>query len=334
MAFHTFYPFKRLPAELRHIIWDLAVVSTLDRPPGAQFFTLVNMQTDLASLSSNDIINGNRNKHYSLAAPQCSGPRKLSWAKSNQSAYMCEFGLLGACSESRWRFRRCRSSLDWDTWVSKIKESGAWIDADRVMSHELDRLPLEASFCYDGQTQEFTIFPWSDLLCIQPYNFDTIRWEDVKSGNPPIIGMGVRNLALEFDPAWCDYNIIYQQPCYDKTGPLRCIATAASFDMRWVEHLWFIDYQIRRRPGTRAPEASRQTFAGNSCRFVEVEHGDINWELTTGMNIFDFIQLLDESLDDYFAAEMTGGCSPPSYPRYFCGQPSIGVLACEKFDVV
>ncbi|KAI1504880.1 hypothetical protein F5X99DRAFT_431944 [Biscogniauxia marginata] len=268
------------------------------------------MKEDRPMISLKDTICHSRTEMYCLAAPQCSGPGKMSWTESNPSAYLSEIGLWGACKESRRRL-----SVAVDYYLSDNYD-------------ELDRLPALVTFCCDGQNQNFTIYPNSDLLCIQPFNFDTIRWPEVDRTTPTVIGgYTVRHMALEFDPTWGSPSSSVP-PCFDETGPLRCIATAASFDTYWIKNLWFIDYRIRRRSGSTLNE-KRHVFYANSCRYVEVKETDTDWELATEPDIFEFLFDLDESLEEYFADNFLSRDESPVLrcPRW--SQPEIRVLACE-----
>ncbi|KAI5861648.1 hypothetical protein GGS23DRAFT_575989 [Durotheca rogersii] len=322
MATETFHPFGRLPPELRDQIWDLATLPlSPNHRPAAHFFTLANMREDRSMISLKDTISHDPWHRYCLVAPQCSGPGKMSWTESNPSAYLSEIGLWGACKESRRRVQNYRDPLSWSDWRE--------VSTDYDGSDKLDRLPLLATFYSDGQNQNFTIYPRSDLLCIQPFNFDTINWADIHCNNSTVIGafVGVHHMALEFDPTWGD-PLRGPPPCLDKTGPLRCIATAVSFETHWVNNLWFIDYRIRRRPGSTLNE-KRHVFYANSCRYVQVRETDTDWELATEPDIFEFLVDLNESLEEYFAVYYFAEEERPetNCPRW--GQPVIGVLACE-----
>ena len=91
---------------------------------------------------------------------------------------------------------------------------------------------------------------------------------------------------------------------------------------------------LLRRVGLTIFGSSTTGFVDESCKFVEVKGKDADWELATDLDIFEFLDDLDESLDDYFIANFYG---PDESPDSRCfqvrwDQPEIGVLACEVFE--
>ncbi|KAI5865160.1 hypothetical protein GGS23DRAFT_557968 [Durotheca rogersii] len=314
MASDTFHPFARLPKELQDRIWDFAALS-LNSHPAAHFFTFINTSHDAMSTLASKTIRHMYQDRYCLAAPQCSGRRKLSWTESNPSGYMSEIGLWNACTASRQRLQRCRrTSITWSDWINASCKSR--------FSGELDEAPILVEFLQDGRKQKFTINPKSDLVCLQPFDFDTISWST-------IFAKGLRHLAFEFDPAWgSSMSDPWRFPCYDVTGPLRCIIEAAGFETDWVDNIWFIDYRISRRIGP-APNLTREVFNGNSCRFVEVRLEDSLWKRSSGESVFNFVENLECSLDDYFTDQQYYE-NRSYYPQTTRWGPPVGVLACEK----
>ncbi|KAK3934233.1 hypothetical protein QBC46DRAFT_400381 [Diplogelasinospora grovesii] len=323
MASKTFHPFPRLPRELRDEVWEFAVLS-LPRRGRAHFFTLFCEEDRAALVSAEPVVmcppNPNIHSWYHLAAPQCSGPGRLSWIDSNPSAYLCEIGLWGACRESREIMQKRFMPINWFDWGHPER------------SPEIDQFPALGAFSWNGQCQKFTVYPQSDLLCLQPFNFDNIDWEylDLSISSHK---MGMGHMALVYDPEWellLDDSIRSQSyPHVDEKGPLRCISRAAS-NLCNAGALWFIDYRIHRRPGT-IPEANRNEFYGNSCKYVEVLPSDTSWEMDD--SIFWFLKCLDDLLEEYYEEledEYDGYESERSeQTSYRVGQPSIGVLACE-----
>lgn len=110
----TFYPFSKLPWELRHDIWDL-VVRPLDRP-GVHIFCVEERELDDSEATECDVVcppilleSGESNLHIRVpAATMSSGPA------GNPSTYMLDGGLWAACKESRAVMEKAFKHQMWD----------------------------------------------------------------------------------------------------------------------------------------------------------------------------------------------------------------------------
>lgn len=99
----------------------------------------------------------------------------------------------------------------------------------------------------------------------------------------------LEHLALEFDSRYAKLLEVGQGS--DRLNPSQIkqhkglLAVKALF-----RNLYFIDYRIKRRPGTRPGpgtsrgdrQGSRAVFDGNGCRFVEVRCADTEWLMDDG----------------------------------------------------
>ncbi|KAK7416730.1 hypothetical protein QQX98_005056 [Neonectria punicea] len=323
MATSTFHHFPELPRELRDLIWAHAV-----RParPGAHFFTLFDAKNkaEARRLHEHAVLRDDP-KWCNLAAPRCNElePRTPSWTASNPSAYLIDGGLWTACKESREVMEKHFDTVAWRQKCCAYLD--VWFTKDRPNA------PATGAFTSNGNTQYFTMYPKTDLFCLQPHDVDTINWDDLTVYVPIFhwrYGFQVKHIALEFDP-----KSVYLEPGeslasqpisfkYDNYGTAACIARAAE-DLWQVEHLWIIDYRLKRRPGTPDEDGSHE-FYGNSGRYVEVPPwkrcgwyvsslDESLWQMDGLTHPHEFIEELEEGLEgtsDY---------------------PYIGVLAYEEF---
>ncbi|KAK3956265.1 hypothetical protein QBC32DRAFT_394787 [Pseudoneurospora amorphoporcata] len=102
----TFHPFPKLPWELRHEIWELAV-RPLDRP-GVHVFCVEEHEPDDSSVEEVED-RDKSNLHFSVpAATMSAGPC------GNPSTYMIDGGLWTACKESRAVMEEAFKHQMWD----------------------------------------------------------------------------------------------------------------------------------------------------------------------------------------------------------------------------
>ncbi|KAI0008541.1 hypothetical protein F4779DRAFT_628425 [Xylariaceae sp. FL0662B] len=349
MTAQTFFPFARLPTELREQIWNYALQPT---QPRAQFFTLFNLEPDetaVDSLSRSGVHFGHRDValpsyKYGLAAPRGRGSTAPSWIDCNPSSYMFDSGLWDACRESREIIRKRHTLRNW--WdLMEEHQAESWSIMQSHGPTPIDDIHTVGTFTAGGERRTLAISPRSDLLCLQPFDFDNISWDRV--GDCVILfSLGVRHVALEYNPTW-GVEAVRSQDLHWKARPgecfqdtkyqeLGCVGGAATKSMLWARHLWFIDYGIHRSSGGAGhSENDRQVFYGMGCRFVEIRRGDPEWEISAqeGTTIYDFLDVLDSELNRYFYY----GYGPHDdydewveYPRYH--NPEVGVLACEPWN--
>lgn len=321
MAFDTFHQFARLPAELQDHIWDFAI-SSLKSHPSAHFFTIINKYRDMIPSTAGKTLGLETDSMYLLGPPRSGGFTRASWTEANLSGYMSEISLWNACGASRERMQTSRRTPEnWSDWLTAAMDSKT--------SEDADELPILVGSLDYVSDQGTTVDPKSDLICLQPLDFDNTDWAEIIRPHTTILGTEINNLAFEFDPAW-DSALLFNPPLhFEDTGSLRSVAEAASHNVHGWDKVWFIDYRIRRRKQC-TPNVTRMSFNGNGCRFVEVEPFDEQWEVPRHPepDTFRFLSKLETELDYYYDATMCfmGMDSPNSYRL----KTSFGLLACER----
>ncbi|KAI0026126.1 hypothetical protein F4780DRAFT_8877 [Xylariomycetidae sp. FL0641] len=308
----TFHLFVKLPPELRHEIWKMAMRPDL---PGAHFFTAFEYDNEKSSIGGDGVTL--RGQHVdgvetSLAAPRCdkADPERRSWTNSNPSTYLIDSGLWTACHESRI--------------IMQMHIKRAELAARRI--HAAPRDPgITARITADGEKRFCKLYPDRDLFCLQPLDFRTLPWDRLH-GNTLMLLLGkrTRHVALEFDPQWGEFE-------WEKCHAIANIRDAVVDDLHWSDNLWFIDYSLARcgeSPRTMDESEDRAVFHGNGCRFVEVRRDDPGWN-GGKRPVFDFIDELMEFQDDQAIWVDSFNQSPQQQPVYL-DQPELRVLACES----
>lgn len=279
--------------------------------PGAHFFTFFNQDSSDVSRLDFDLRVGVRSLTDSIAAPRCdhTNPR-CSWANSNPSAYFIDSGLWTACRESREAMERRFRALQWTIDVFSRLPS---IPYDKGLGR-----PANATFKSNGEIQQFTTYPGSDLFCLQPFDIDTADWPMVEmSIFQWELSSKVAHLALEYNPTAASEFVRGGRNAWSDL-----MLDAASNESSWVRHLWLIDYRLRRKANTTISSEKRHEFFGNKCKYVEADEEEWVWE--RGMendeesDVFNFIESINGDLDM---------CERRDYVA-----PIFKVLACEDLD--
>ncbi|KAL7954136.1 hypothetical protein V8C34DRAFT_295109 [Trichoderma compactum] len=214
-----FHKFVNLPTELRLKIWKHVLQPISPSRPRAHFFSVTNYEEDGDALKKLRVqchlgsdCEINHGCTYCLAAPKFGDSH--SWTNNNPSAYLWDYGMWNACHESREVIEE-HSQMKY--WTAKLRQGRSSI---------FDNQPSDACvpFIYphsDGNCC-FAIHPNRDLVCLQPVNANTVG---LYRENPFFIedfcmvdyqlGMrGSPNLALEYDPSWCDGIEEINSPCH------------------------------------------------------------------------------------------------------------------------
>ncbi|KAI1380612.1 hypothetical protein F4677DRAFT_404064 [Hypoxylon crocopeplum] len=125
----TFYPFPRLPKELRDKIWKFAIRSTR---PGANFFTISTVPDDQELAFAEELVSDEK-KYGMITSISTKGRLSLSapilmwksvdasWIHHNPSAYLVDSGVWTARKESRMVMERQSKILK-----QKMPRSGWW----------------------------------------------------------------------------------------------------------------------------------------------------------------------------------------------------------------
>ncbi|KAI0026125.1 hypothetical protein F4780DRAFT_774322 [Xylariomycetidae sp. FL0641] len=289
----TFPQFRRLPPELRDLIWEMALrtdvpgvhfFTTFDRHPGRDLVTTLHLPGSL--------------KAGFLGAPRCDehDPEFCSWTARNPSTYLFDGNLWKACRESRAVIQRHYRHFE---------------------GRGTSRTARVANFSVNGERRSFKLFTDLDLFCLQPFSPEESPWK-IFPPRSPLFRRGVKHIALEFEPQWASgclewgYNDWLRNPIG---------ATIMSCSGR-IRNIWFIDYTITRRHGNLAStghRGNRLTFEGIGCNYVEVREKDPDWNKRKHL-AFNFVDVHGKFLDWHYG----------EYPRNQRPQcPQLRVLARE-----
>ncbi|KAK4077856.1 uncharacterized protein Triagg1_3550 [Trichoderma aggressivum f. europaeum] len=282
--------FMDLPSEVRIIIWKYALRPLAYNFPAVHFFSLVNNREDgngAANIST--LCEGASNQHcsgYHLAAPKLnSDDGSHSWTKNNPSAYLWDFGLWGACKESRQVIEAHYEQVDW---------TGYWRRCyHRAPTYSQTSVSLIAPG--NNEKLRFLLHPKRDLVCLQAFDPSTIRWWDnhdtkdicVASNAPAsfyapkIFNFG--NIAIAYDPCWNDIGAKIESGNFCQ---LLTEQSARGFFIRTLAivddyarcyggnrgpNFWLIDNNLQRVHPFKKNRRHKNIFYGNGQNFVEVQ---------------------------------------------------------------
>ncbi|KAF5009657.1 hypothetical protein FDECE_4141 [Fusarium decemcellulare] len=320
----AFHPFPRLPKELQDIIWDKAACVRTDSRE-VHFFTVFNSVYKHESRRLNEFKVLAPSRRSCLAAPSCGG--NMSWTEGNRSMYLLDRGMWTACKASRATLEmKCGTvpcSQSCEGCVSCEYSSDEGTDVEDEYG-ELRREAVNMRFVADGETQEISVFPRSDLFVLQPYNIHSLAVSKIRLEHTPLFprygAQYLHNVAFEL-PRDENFSIDSAQDY-----PLvRFLRSSLSNPEQWrfIGGVWFINYRLRKDPAVLKMlqesgsddeyELYRRKFRGNGCKFIEVHPGDL-WKVDGfDGNGHEFIPWL----------QRTGGIGTE-------GPPYLGLLAVEE----
>ncbi|KAI0842586.1 hypothetical protein F5Y06DRAFT_284707 [Hypoxylon sp. FL0890] len=329
----TFHPFRRLPPELRDMIWKFAIRSNR---PGAHFFRAYNRLSEERLSDEYAVTLPTRSWDvYHLTVPKwlprftdvnLNGISRKGVITSgnchNPSTYLVDGALWTTCKESRLVMERQFDIEKWKAVEGKRKVSRKtftkWLRNDERMPSTGYFVDKDSTYLY------FVVFPNRDLFCIRPYNFERycycgIQLNAVMDALPWGFNH-LTNVALEFDPAWGTSAVRENQ-----VEMLAYISQESDYEL-------LIDYTIRRRHHVPTKEQAARpdstVFYGSDCRFVEVPRdssNDYSWEGVLDAQgerwsgCFKFLERL-EAIVEFWRRHVPG-----------IKRVKLGVLACEHF---
>ncbi|RSM04386.1 hypothetical protein CDV31_010088 [Fusarium ambrosium] len=298
----TFYPFPRLPQEIRDLIWGKAAKIRTEKRDVVHFFTVFNggKEEESAALAEYKL-KGPRSSGSCLAAPRRNDG--FSWTEGNKSMYLLDRGLWTACSDSRAAI--IKTSLVSSDYVSS--------DETVNIQSKLYHGPRTAKFISEGQEQEMVVWTEKDLFILQPYDWKTLKW--LKLQNTAIFPRHddkphLKHVAFELPRN----EIINLRRFYDvedhldapepSTHPMidRMQFLIGHGRFQQIKNVWLIDYGLKRRANPR-PATRRQQFLANGFRFVEVTVDDGWTDLRgdDGTDALEFVEWVKEIWDRYSA---------------------------------
>lgn len=281
MAATSFHLFPLLPFELQDEIWKLAA---MDCYRLVHFFTLYDRGNadQWAKFGERDILYTEEPEQEEQEEPEDKWPTRLAVADFRSSTpythiertlqkpsdRVVEGNLWTVCKRSRWAMsqygEKNRFSLSWDRGSSPYTVLGS----------------IESN----GGTTYLSVRYFSDLLCFRVLDFGSLPWYDIyhpfeySDERPEPYPWTLQHVAIEFDGSW---NAMFDNAALhskqDK-AVYQCLADLTCWRYRPSCMFWFIDYTIRRRPGTPRTSTRGQVFCCPAGRFVEVYWGDPEWD--------------------------------------------------------
>lgn len=351
-----FHQFGILPTEIRLKIWRYALQPINSTRPRAHFFSVTNYREDgdvLKKLrvqcflgSDCEIEHGCR---FCLAAPKFGSSH--SWTDNNPSAYIWDFGMWNACCESKEVIEK---HYNLEYWTARLRQGRTHLRDDQP-----DDVCVPFIHPRTGGDWCFPIHPNRDLVCLQPFDTDTVGfyWEReffmedfcMLEWNKGL--RGFVNLALEYDPSWFDgfienFDVLY---LFQEKSPrgllIRTLVCMDDEDSVYVpETVWLIDYSLKRNKDKSDRVASREgkVFNGSDRKFVQVDLNARDYLDTYERSALDFVDNLKILLDDiappsHYCLRHTGthigcnGCDWGGLEEY-CVAHHLQVLACEDAE--
>ncbi|KAL7908108.1 hypothetical protein GGI35DRAFT_486256 [Trichoderma velutinum] len=328
-----FHQLVNLPTELRLKIWKRALQPIGPSRPRAHFFSVTNYKEDGDELKRLRVqchlgsdCEMNHGSVYCLAAPKFGDTH--SWTNNNPSAYLWDYGMWDACYESREVIKKYYKM---NYWTAKLREGRTSIDKAQ---------PVDACvpFIYphsDG-ARCFAIHPNRDLVCLQPVNASTVGFyrknpffmEDFCMVDCGIGMRGFPNLALEYDPSWCDglREIIDPYILFEEMSPrglfvrmLVWMAENYSYDLKT---LYLIDYNLKRDnpKDSHTVSKNRKVFSGIDRSFVEASSSWSDYSATWSRSALEFV----DGIEDLFS-----GINPTHYCLGHIFEPDFGCNGCD-----
>ncbi|KPM38044.1 hypothetical protein AK830_g8528 [Neonectria ditissima] len=255
----TFHFFSQLPLELRKRIWSLAI-----RPncPRAHIFT-VHDEQEISDFRWEDL---------QLSVPKCLPKLVDAGNTLESSTYLTDGGLWTCCKESRLVMEQRFQRKTWDADQNR-----------RVLTWEGSNkgdMPATAFFVDNDSIDHYiTVVPAQDLFILQTHPPENTDQNAIARSIPagPKLGKdgGLRNIAVEFDPALALATAILTLNQIDTRHIVEYfLKIALSKD---VHMLWFIDYGMKRKQHALTKEQSEvagdRVFSQPGRRFVEIDEG-------------------------------------------------------------
>ncbi|KAL7894226.1 hypothetical protein HDV63DRAFT_415331 [Trichoderma sp. SZMC 28014] len=361
-----FHQFTSLPTEIRLRIWKYALRPYSPSRPGVHFFSVTNSKEDGDELANFRVqcalgsrCEYNHGESYYLAAPKFGISN--SWTNNNPSSYLWDFGMWSACSESQ---KIIKDHYKMEQWAAKLledykKKSFSEPDVDACVPVLFPRI---------DEDWRFAIYPNRDLVCLQPLNPNTVGYyresiqlmDDICMVNRNAGLRGMKHLAFEYDPSWCD-DLKMVSEAYDffayieeksPRGLFIRILLEALDSVYEPDSIWLIDYGLKRNTQnrdddgmqTRINRRKRMTFYGNNQNFVEADwESRSQYEDTERRSALDFLDELDGMLcgfrpdhmlhhyqgyfSNYGFCEVCDDNETRGYQ--YCAATHVRVLACE-----
>ncbi|KAL4729211.1 hypothetical protein ACLX1H_003622 [Fusarium chlamydosporum] len=342
-AFHRFADF---PWEIREAIWVAAIRSD---KPGAHVLTVTSNSDNLVI---DELEGAFRVPNTWCPALLASGPSwrtepiqygrfmgtkrvAASWSVNNPSAYMSDGGLWTACKESNSVVKNHFRLREW----SKIRErdENPCFFARTFQSNPEQRMPELVHFRSNDRKDYYSVvFPYQDLFILQTNKWD-IDWSHIRYdliGSRQSNYWGMKNIAIEFNPAWCNEKERSKSQHDELVRDLAYMAVIAMTEGN-VTNFWFIDHCITKRakiPKGQSKEFSAQkVFYQDSQRFREISpiwHGHCGEDYVYEVDDDEWVDchaILKRVESEETLCDPDIGCIMDGI------WPDFGVLACDEY---
>ncbi|KAL6695572.1 hypothetical protein J3F84DRAFT_395056 [Trichoderma pleuroticola] len=299
-----FHQFTNLPTELRLKIWNHGLQPISPSRHRAHFFSVTNYNEDGDALKKLRVqchlgsdCETNHGSEYCLAAPKFGDSH--SWTNNNPSAYLWDYGMWNACHESREVIEK---HYKMNYWTVKLSQ-----DQISIFDHQ----PLDAyvPFIYphNGGSYCFAIHPNRDLVCLQPVNASTVGYyrensffmEDFCMVDYGLGMRGLPNLALEYDPSWCDGIEKIHDPFYlfVEMSPRGLFVRTLVWmvdDSPNYQMLYLIDYNLKDNDkGSHASSKKQKVFNGIDRRFIEASPDSEGYSDTWSLSALECVDHIE-----------------------------------------
>ncbi|KAK4182904.1 hypothetical protein QBC35DRAFT_509100 [Podospora australis] len=335
MGLTEFTKFGDLPAELRLMIWNMAIRPANE--PAAHVFTVFNTESEEEQQANalQSLIPGS--SQCGLAAPRSSSGIS-SWRDGNPSAYMVDAGLWTACHESRYEMERTYKQSEWRS-------------SQNVYDSPCTSI-IRAGGPTDKEEMHITVRPTTDLFILRPFRGETIDWANLGSKIPFFrrlieANFEAEHIALEYDPSWMEgapepreeeetsegseeTTTTGSDFLQRSKGMFNCAARACSDQVPWAMEMWFVDKSFSRSDlSDKAKQDGfkwRQQFRGNGCTYVEMYSSDVKTKYEG--SIWDFVDELETGLEEHFDKVYASNTQEHPSGRNLPVAPQVHVLAC------
>lgn len=268
--------FNQLPPELRDIVWTHAI---RDEHPGIHFFEMIpnNPGTAIERSDALTIYNQDSSEFFLepyryFASKGCHG----GWLPGNRSIHAADAALWTTCRASRSAMQKHHQKHKYDHPTGDIDGFTGFFRNEA------------------GEKQQFMLMT-HDLVCFQTTKLpqEAYVWTDLPFLRTAEREKGITNVAIEFDPDW-------KAPTegeFERTPRDNHIPTSLVVAKTALEHVWFIDYRLRRRTDITQTQKDQSYLIRPVDRREEDDNDEDDPVLLAHMMTSDDMEAYDELVE-------------------------------------
>ncbi|KAG5941256.1 hypothetical protein E4U53_007453 [Claviceps sorghi] len=327
----TFYPFQRLPVDIRLCIWEFALRRS-DRVGGLHYFSVASEpfgrrggygypETKRQRLFETASYRGDTSLRIDALESDFLCRRR----DSNKSVYLWDHGLWAACRESRRVIeKRCMRNRQHTPGYGPM-----WRE------YHDEYTVFRTVRAADDRTLRVMIQPYKDIFCLGYRDMDRALLRTADPLSSLFLGSAEEegasdlrlNLALEFDPSWrfdlpMDPEVLRMEE--SPRGALARLIEKTFVDI-WQISIWLIDREA-------VADAAASSEAGDCPVFRDM---DVEYvRVTSGSRAFDLIRRLNTLLSPMYnirrsidAGPMEEGGMVPEIRL----EDHVKILACRRY---